>query len=105
MLHDLIEFFLIPVQFFQRAGKQHYAAIGVGLFIAALYFGIFFRGVSGFVDDLEKSGKVPLVHKHYDHVEAKWSHSKVMIWICLSVGSGVLAFYQLPGWFPRWFPE
>ena len=105
MLHDLKEFYLILVHFFQRAGKQHYAAIGVGLLVAFLYFRIFFRDTSGFGEDVETAGKIPLVDRDYDYVESKWSYNKIIIWILLSVGSGVLAYYQLPDWFPRWFPK
>jgi len=105
MLHSLKEFFSIPVQFFQQAGKLHYAAIGIGLLVAFLYFRLFFRDASGFSDDVDKAGKIPLLDRDYDFVEKKWSNNKIMIWILLSVGSGVLAYHQLPDWFPRWFPK
>jgi hypothetical protein len=75
----------------------------VGLLVAILYFGLFFRGASGFKDDVNKAGKIPIVHRDYDYVESKWSNNKLWIWICLSAGSGVLAYYQLPDWFPRLF--
>jgi hypothetical protein len=105
MLHDLKEFLLIAVQFFQRAGKQQYAAMGVGLVVAFLYFRIFFGDASGFAEDVDKAGKIPIVDQDYDYVEKRWSKEKIMVWILLSLGSAVLAFYQLPDWFPTWFAK
>jgi hypothetical protein len=105
MFHDLKEFFLIPVQYFQHAGKQDYVAIGVGIIVAVLYFRLFFRDVSGFKDDINNAGKIPKLHRDYDRIDAKWSNGKIMFWIILSVGSGVLAYHQLPDWLPQWFPK
>ena len=59
-----------------------------------MYFSVFFRGASGFREDVDKAGKIPVVDRDYDYVESKYSYTKIMIWILLSVGSGVLAYYQ-----------
>ena len=100
MLDDLKTFVMIFVEFFVNADKRTYAAIGVGLIVAVLYFGLFFKGTSGFKDDVNKAGQIPIVHRDFDRVESKWSHYKLLFWIILSVSSGVLAYHQLPDWFP-----
>jgi hypothetical protein len=105
MLNDLKEVFSLPIQFFQYATKQHYAAIGVGLLVALLYFRIFFRGSSGFREDVGNALKIPLADPDYDPIDKQWSHNKIMFWIFISVSSGMLAYYQLPDWFPQWFPK
>jgi len=43
MFHDFIEFFRMIYDFFAHGTKLTYAAMGVGLVMAVLYFGIFFR--------------------------------------------------------------
>jgi len=103
MLKNDAEFFRIIYHFFADGTKLTYAAIGVAVFVAFLYFGLFFRGVSGFEDDADKAGKIPIIDRDYDYVESKWSSEKIMIWILLSVGSGILAYYQLPDIFPHIF--
>jgi hypothetical protein len=95
------KFFWVIYHFFADADRRTWAAIGFGLFVAFLYFRIFFRDVSGFEEDVDKSGKIPIVDKDYDYVESKWSGNKIWIWILLSVGSGIAAYYQLPELFPR----
>ncbi len=79
------------------------AAIGVGLVVAFLYFKLFFGDWGGFKLDIENEAKIPLVDKDYDFVESRWSYYKILLWLLISVGSGLLAYYQLPGWFPRLF--
>jgi hypothetical protein len=103
MLKNDIEFFRIIYHFFADGTKLTYAAIGFGLFVAFLYFRIFFRDISGFEEDADKAGKIPIVDKDYDYVDSKWSGEKIWVWILLSVGSGILAYYQLPSIFPRLF--
>jgi len=103
MLKNDMEFFRIIYHFFKDATLLTYAAIGVGLVVAFLYFTIFFRDVSGFEDDVEKSNKIPILDADYDYVDSKWSGEKIWAWVLLSVGSGILAYYQLPDWFPHIF--
>ncbi len=83
--------------------KLTYAAIGVGLLVAFFYFKIFFRDISGFQDDAEESGKEPLIDPDYDHINSQWSGMKITIWLMLSFGAGMLAYHQLPQWFPHLF--
>ena len=103
MLKDDLEFFRIIYRFFADGNRLTYAALGVGLLVAVLYFRIFFRDVAGFEDDVSKSERLPIINKNYDYVDSKWSGNKIMIWVILSVGSGIAAYYQLPGWFPHVF--
>jgi hypothetical protein len=105
MLKNDAEFFRMIYHFFVDGTKLTYAAMGVAVVVAILYFGLFFRGFSGFKDDAEKAGKIPILDSDYDYVESKWSKEKIMIWILLSVGSGILAYYQLPEWFPHIFTK
>jgi hypothetical protein len=83
-------------------------AVVTGLLVAVLYFRIIFGSFGGFKLDLNNAANNPLFlnsnHDHYDHSESQWSRSKIVIWILLSIGCGVLAYYQLPGWFPSLFP-
>ena len=85
------------------ASKLTYVATGVGLLVAFLYFKLFFGDRGGFKQDVENDAKIPILDKDYDHVESQWSYNKILIWILLSVGSGVLAYHQLPAWFPNLF--
>lgn len=103
MLKDDLEFFRIIYHFFADGTKLTYAAIGVSAFVAFLYFKLFFRDISEFKDDADKAGKIPIVDRDYDYVESKWSNGKITIWILLSVSSGIIAYYQLPDWFPHLF--
>jgi len=102
--HDM-EFFRIIYHFFADATLLTYAAMTVGVLVAILYFSLFFRDVSGFEDDVEKSNQIPIVDRAYDYVDSKWSSQKITIWIFLSVGSGILAYYQLPHWLPHLFSK
>jgi len=84
------------------------ASIGVGLLIAVIYFKLFFRDVEGFGEDVDRSPSgtwydlfLPVFYRSPD---MQWSDMKFIIWVAMSVGGGVLAYHQLPGWFPSWFP-
>lgn len=96
MLNDDLEFFKIIYRFFADGTKLTYAAIGISLFVAFLYFRIFFRDVAGFEEDVENTAG-------NDHVNSRWSNGKITVWLLLSVGCGIAAYYQLPQWFPHWF--
>jgi uncharacterized membrane protein len=85
MLNDLKEFFLIPVQFFRSATKLTYASLAVA--IGILYLRIIFRKRDGFKDS----------------PDYQWFKLKVGILIMICVGSYLLAFHQLPEWFPSFF--
>jgi len=99
-IKDDAEFLRVIYHFFADADRRTWAAIGCGLFVAFLYFRIFFRDVSGFEEDVDKSGKIPIVDEDYDYVDSKWSGIKIWIWFLISVIGGMAAYYQLPGWFP-----
>lgn len=103
MSKDYLQLFQSIYRFFADGDRLTYAALGVALLTAFFYFRIFFRNASGFQDDIEKSDKIPLVDRDYDYVESKWSEHKIMIWIMISIGCGVGAYYQLPVWFPHMF--
>lgn len=103
MLNAYSEFFQMIYDFFAHGTKLTYASIGVGLLISILYLRIFFRNPSGFGDDLSKANKIPIVDKDYDYVEKEWSKDKILLWFIISVGSGFLAYHQLPEWFPHLF--
>jgi hypothetical protein len=104
MLGNSPNLFQAIYDFFAQATGRTYAAIGIGLFFALLYFGIFFKGFSGFKDDVEESQKRSIWGIYYDY-ETGWARIKIMIWILISLGCGVLAYYQLPQWFPHVFPK
>jgi len=91
--------------FFASGTRLTYAAIGVGVLVAFLYFGAFFRNIHGFVDDLDEAGKSSEFNFPSDKVNRGWSDGKITIWILLSVGSGFLAYCQLPQIFPHFFKK
>ena len=77
MFHDDAEFSRIIYSFFAHGTKTTYAAMGVGLVAAILYFRIFFGSPSGFEDDVDKATKVPIADKNYDCVDRQWSKDKI----------------------------
>lgn len=81
--------------------KLDIASIGVGLLVAFLFFKPLFGNSSGFRDSWGNFGSW-LPGRNWVNVE--WAELKIEIWLLLSVGSGFLAHYNLPGWFPKWFP-
>ena len=103
MIKDNIEFLRIIYRFFADGTKTTYVAIGVGLVIAVLYFRVFFRDRSGFATDVSNAAKNPYTDRSFDYVDARWSRGKIWIWILLSIGCGILAYHQLPQWFPGVF--
>ena len=103
MANNDLQFLQSIYRFFADGNRLTYTALGVGLLTAFFYFRIFFRDVSGFKDDVVKSEKIPLIDRDYDYVESKWSGNKITIWLLISIGCGVGAYYQLPVWFPHVF--
>lgn len=94
MFTDHTEFGWSIVNFFVHGTKATYAAIGVGLVMAVLYFGIFFKDLSDFRDAWSDFGR--------DLVLRQFS-ARISFWLIISIGSGMLAYYQLPEWFPHLF--
>lgn len=86
----------IVIQFFKGANRLTYAAIGVGLIVAILYFRIFFRKRDGFND-------LPEDYSSRFTVDYQWSKMKLELLVLISVICGVIAYYRLPVWFPNWF--
>ena len=71
-----------------------WASIGVGLVVAILYFKLFFGNRGGFnnlPEDLNQGS------------DCQWFKLKIWMWILISAGSGLLAYHQLPDWFPSFF--
>jgi hypothetical protein len=103
MFNNYTEFGRTIYDFLAHGTRLSYAAMGIGLITAILYFRIFFRNPSGFEDDLSNATKSPIRDKDYDYVDNQWSKDKILLWIIISVGCGILAYYQIPEWFPRLF--
>ena len=93
------------------ASKLTYASIGVGLLVAFLYFKIFFQDADQFEEDAKNTARLEYMRRSLlfpfswlvDRTDYQWSELKIIIWIGLSVVCGVLAYYQLPEWFPNVF--
>ena len=93
-IKDDIEFIKIIFHFFADAGKTKWTAIAISGSLAILYFRIFFPRRSGFNDTSEDYTQGP---------DYGWFKIKVVGIILISVGGGMLAYYQLPDWFPNFF--
>ncbi len=87
------EFFRMIYNFFAHGTKLTYAAMGVGLLLAVLYFRIIFKDFSGFQEALADCGGS----------FSKRISPQILFWMMISVGGGALAYYQLPEWFPHFF--
>lgn len=94
MPKDKFEFFRIIYRFFADADRLTWISTGVAVVTGFLYFRFFFPKRDGFnqVPDDYTAGP--------DYQWLKW---KVIMFILISAGAGVLAYYQLPEWFPRAF--
>ena len=96
---------------FSSTSRLTYTAIGVGLLVAFIYFKVFFQDSSGFEEDAKNTARLEHMKRSYifpfswlyNSVDYQWSELKMIIWIGLSVGGGILAYYQLPKWFPHVF--
>lgn len=69
-------------------------ATGVGVGVAIVYFKIFFKDWDDFKDAWSDFWR-GLFRRQFA--------GRISFWIIISVGSGMLAFYQLPDWFPHLF--
>ena len=94
----------------QGASRLSYAAIGVGVVIAFLYFKIMFRAPGTFGQDVENAREPWIIEREYwrrlwdgQRVEREWSKLKIFIWLAISAGSGALAYHKLPELFPNFF--
>jgi hypothetical protein len=90
------------------ASPRAWAAIGAGVFIAVLFFKLIFGDLQGFIECVRYSFQAPFTFRFIwamraDSTEVEWGSLKLFIWIVLSVGCGILAYYQLPGWLPGIF--
>jgi len=94
MFKDDLEFFRMVYRFFADADRLTWASIGVTVVVGFLYFRLFFPRRDGF-DDLPDDYSTGI-----DYQWAKW---KIIAFIMLSAGTGILAYHQLPGWFPHVF--
>lgn len=94
----------------QGTSRLTYAAIGVGLVIAFLYFKILFRAPGDFEHDVKNARDPWVIEQEYwrrlwdgQDVERRWSKLKLFVWLAISVSSGVLAYHKLPELFPNFF--
>lgn len=74
--------------------KLTFAAIGLGLVVAIIYFRIFFKNLDDFQDAWSD---------FWRGLFSRQLAGRISFWIIISVGSGMLAYYQLPEWFPHLF--
>lgn len=89
---------------FTSMSPRAWAAIGVGVFIAVLFFKLIFGDFDGFIECARFWFQPDFISfLRGEWTEDKWGELKLFVWIGLSVGCGILAFYQLPGWLPGIF--
>jgi hypothetical protein len=89
-----MEFRWIIGSVFAHATKLIWSAMAIGLAVAILYFRIFFRNWDDFRDAWSDFWRGLL---------RRQLAGRISFWIIISVGSGMLAYYQLPEWFPHLF--
>jgi hypothetical protein len=94
MFKDDLEFFRIIYRFFADADRLTWTSIGVTVVVGFLYFRLFFPRRDGFNDIPDDYTKGP---------DYEWMKLKIFAFILISVGAGVLAYHQLPDWFPHIF--
>lgn len=92
MLKSDVEFFRIVYHFFIDGTRLTYATIGATLFVAVVLFKPFFGDLSEFLTP------------ESDYTEYNWKREKTMVWLMLSVGSGIVVYNRLPATFPHLFP-
>jgi len=103
MLSELTASVLHGIHALINSSRREYAAVAFGLFVALLYFKIFFRKPGSFKEDYDTLGKLPFIDEDYDRVNSCWSELKILVWIGLSIVAGFASYYQLPIWFPEVF--
>jgi hypothetical protein len=94
MFTDHAQFGWIICTAFVYSAKAMYGAVSVGLVVAVLYFRIFFKSLSDFQDAWVDFGR---------GLFSRQLSARISFWIIISAGSGMLAYYQLPEWFPHLF--
>jgi hypothetical protein len=94
MLKDDQEFFRTIYQFFASANRLTWTSIGVTVMMGFLYVRLFFPKPNGFND---------IPYGYTRRADYQWLRLRVIIFIMISVGAGVLAYHQLPDWFPNTF--
>jgi hypothetical protein len=94
MLKDDAEFFRMIYGFFAHGTRLTYAAMGVALLMAVLYFRIIFEDWEGFQEALNEG---------YTSLFGGTISPRLMLWLMISVGCGFLSYYQFPVWFPHIF--
>ena len=94
MLKEDMEFFRIVYRFFADADRLTWASIGVTVLIGFLYFRMFFRKRDSFNEIPDNYNRGP---------DLEWLKLKIAAFILLTIGTGILAYHQLPDWFPHTF--
>src|SRR6476659_8823084 len=112
MVNDIEKHLVQWFHIMTGASRLTYASIGIALLVAFLYFKLFFTDLSGFEEDAKNVGKLEwysrfspwtLLFRPNDSFDYRWSYLKIAIWLGISIGCGILAYYQLPHWFPGIF--
>jgi hypothetical protein len=94
MLKNDLEFFRIIYRFFADADRLTWASIGITVIVGFLYFRAFFPRRDGFNDIPRDYTRGP---------DFRWAEWKIIAFIALSAGTGMLSYHQLPHWFPHAF--
>jgi hypothetical protein len=94
MLKADLEFFRSIYRFFADADGLVWTSIGVTVLVGFLYFRLFFPRRDNF------DGIQPDYTRNPDFELLK---RRIMMFIIISVGAGLLAYHQLPIWFPHLF--
>src|SRR4051812_344942 len=80
------------------------AAAVLGLCVGLCFFKPFFGDWSGFWECVKfwfTPDVVSMVRGQWE--DDRWSTLKLFVWLGLTVGAAISAFYQLPSWLPNLF--
>jgi hypothetical protein len=92
MLKSDLEFFRIIYHFFVDANALTWTCIGITVLVGLLYFRLIFPKPNDFDAVPVDYGLRP---------NQQWRRLQIILLVVLSVGSGLIAYHQLPTWFPH----
>jgi hypothetical protein len=87
-----------------HASRLTYAAVGVGIFMAAFLFKLFFKDFSDFSECVRYWCRPDIISLF----RGEWGNNlrselRLFVWAAVSTVCGISAYSQFPDWFPNLF--